>query len=54
MVDVAELVFIGAIKREASAGLHWNVDRPEEKKKKKHPAKPPPTTAASRTKVALF
>jgi len=57
MVDVAELVFIGAIKREASAGLHWNVDRPEEKKKNQ--AKPPPTTAttaASRTKrkVALF
>eukprot|EP00205_Picochlorum_sp_RCC944_P000821 CAMPEP_0182608124 /NCGR_PEP_ID=MMETSP1330-20130603/2639_1 /TAXON_ID=464278 /ORGANISM="Picochlorum sp., Strain RCC944" /LENGTH=750 /DNA_ID=CAMNT_0024826839 /DNA_START=71 /DNA_END=2319 /DNA_ORIENTATION=- len=29
MVDVAELVLIGARKREASAGLHFNVDRPE-------------------------
>merc|ERR1712003_287886 len=42
MVDVAELVFHGAIKRKASAGLHWNVDRPEEKS-----VKPP-------RKMALF
>lgn len=35
MVTVGELVLEGATKREVSAGLHWNVDRPEQRVEKK-------------------